>query len=560
MFKKAILFSLLFIFTTFIFAQDLDKIFKDRIEVYFTFQANSVEAIHSLSRVISIDNVTEDMQVYAYANKQEFTKFLGHNMDYTVLQAPGTLHHPRMLDDVDIKNITSWDFYPTYDAYVDMMYQFESDFPSICDVYSIGTTNEGREILVARISDNLSQPEGEPEFFYTSSMHGDETTGYVLMLRLIDYLLNGYGNNARLTNMVDNIDIYINPLANPDGSYHGGNNSIYGAQRYNANGVDINRNFPDPEDGPHPDGYPWQTETIHFMNFAEAHNINMSANLHGGIEVLNYPWDTWYRLAADNSWWVYVCREYADTVHEHAPSNYLTAFQNGITNGYQWYTISGGRQDYMNYFHQAREMTLEISDTKLLPASQLPAHWEYNYRSFLNYIEQCMYGIRGIITDSSTGLPLKAEVYVLDHELDSSWVYSSSEAGNYHRLLDSVTYDIRFSKTNYYSQVFYDVKVNRLNATLINVELVKVSADIEEQIAESFSIYPNPASGNFIKVKGEKEIGQISIFSMTGKLCYQVEAAGKEISFVDVSSLDSGVYIIRIETEGKYFQQKLIRP
>jgi carboxypeptidase D len=38
--------------------------------------------------------------------------------------------------------------------------------------------------------------EYEPEFMYTSTMHGDETVGYVLMLRLIDYLLTNYGNQS----------------------------------------------------------------------------------------------------------------------------------------------------------------------------------------------------------------------------------------------------------------------------------------------------------------------------------------------------------------------------
>ena len=37
--------------------------------------------------------------------------------------------------------------------------------------------------------------------------------GYILSLRLIDHILNGYGNTLQLTQLVDNIDIWINPLA-----------------------------------------------------------------------------------------------------------------------------------------------------------------------------------------------------------------------------------------------------------------------------------------------------------------------------------------------------------
>ena len=86
---------------------------------------------------------------------------------------------------------------------------------------------------------------------------------FVLSLRLIDYLLNNYSVNDRVTEIVNNVEIWINPLANPDGAYTN-NNSVYGAIRYNANWVDLNRNYPDPEDGPHPDGNPYQIETEAF--------------------------------------------------------------------------------------------------------------------------------------------------------------------------------------------------------------------------------------------------------------------------------------------------------
>ena len=47
-------------------------------------------------------------------------------------------------------------------------------------------------------------------------MHGDELSGFVLSLRLIDYLLTNYGMNNRISNLINEIDIWINPLINPD--------------------------------------------------------------------------------------------------------------------------------------------------------------------------------------------------------------------------------------------------------------------------------------------------------------------------------------------------------
>jgi len=556
--RSSITFILASLIAVFTLAQDVDEIFKNEIEIYFSFKANSIEEIVDLGRMVSVDDVDDDLMVHAYANRKGFEAFLEAGKQYTILQHPGTLHQPVMKADVDISKMGSWDFYPTYDAYVDMMYQFEAAYPDICNVYSIGTSNVGRDILVARISDNVGLFEGEPEFFYTSTMHGDETAGYVLMLRLIDYLLTNYGNNPRITNMVDEIDIYINPLANPDGAYYGGNDNIYGARRGNVWGVDLNRNFPDPQDGPHPDGNDWQKETMLFMDFAEDHNFVMSCNLHGGEEVCNYPWDTWYYGTADDDWWVHVCREYADTVHLYSPSYYMDGFDDGITLGSDWYSISGGRQDYMNYFHQCREFTLELSSTKLLPASQLPAHWEWNYRSLLNYMEQVLYGVKGKVTDSSDGSPLEAEVYILNHEEDSSWVYSHLPKGNYHRPVHAGTYDFRFSKTGYLPKVIQNVLVVNNEATILDVELVNITTVIEGEDDKMLTLYPNPVSGNLLKIKADQDIQKLWLYSLGGELV-QYSEPNENALFVDVSGIAPGTYILRVEVDAKLIEQKLIR-
>jgi hypothetical protein len=536
-------------------AQDINNIFKGRPEVYFTFKADDIARLNALGSIISIDNVKEDLRVYAYANKKEFTAFLREEIPYKLLLHPGMLHKPRMLDRVDIKDIEDWDFYPTYDAYVDMMYQFEADFPDICDVFSIGTSVEGRELLVARITDNVGQDEAEPEFFYTSTMHGDETTGYVLMLRLIDYLLNGYGENARLTDLVDETDIYINPNANPDGTYYTGNYTVYGAIRYNANGVDLNRNFPDMIDGPYPNQ---QQETTCFVDFAEERDFTMSCNIHGGTEVCNYPWDRKWERAADDLWWIRVCRQYADTAQEYSPFGYMDGYNNGITNGYDWYSISGGRQDYMNYFQQCREFTLEISNVKLLPANQLPDLWEYNYRSLLNYMEQSLYGLRGIVTDSLTGDPLDAEVYVMGHEKDSSWVYASLPGGNYHRYLFSSLYSVRFRKPGYTNRTFNGIQVKNDEATVFDVKLFNPFNAVPDTEVQLFRVFPNPASGNYIKIKADGPITGVRIITLGGALCREYGTSGPAGEYIDISSLAPGIYFIEANVAGKTARQKLV--
>ena len=451
---------------------EMENFFTKKGEAYFKIDINSAKDVSQLSRILSIDHLEEN-QVIAYANKDEFRKFLELGLDYQLLTNPGDLIIPKMFDGQ--KEVYEWDAYPTYEAYVAMMYQFAADYPDICEVFSIGTTVEGRDLLFAKISDNIGQDEAEPQFLYTGTMHGDETTGFILLLRMIDYLTSNYGTDAEVTELVDGMEIWINPAANPDGTYHGGNSSVFGSQRSNGNNIDLNRNYKDAEVGDHPDGNAWQPETILFMQLAEDNNFVLSANTHGGTEVVNYPWDVWSRLTADDDWWRLVSREYADTAHEFAPSNYMNEYDDGITNGYAWYSVNGGRQDFMNYFHNCREFTLELSDVKILPESQLDEHWTYNKRSLINYMKQGLYGVTGIITDSLTDGPLRAKVEVLNHDEDQSYVYSREGLGNYHRLLKAGTYDLYFSAEGYIPKTYNDIVIEDYNSLELNVELVSAN-------------------------------------------------------------------------------------
>ncbi|MBT3174659.1 MAG: T9SS type A sorting domain-containing protein [Lentimicrobiaceae bacterium] len=433
--------------------QEALKTIKDRGEVYFKFDSKNIisSTILDLNSIISIDKVLSK-EVFAYANAREFDKFLKYGIDIEVLTPPSMVHKSILDNSTKSREIGSWDYYPNWSEYNTIMNQFVTSFPNLCELVTIGTSTLGKELLCIHINNDLTSEQPEPEFLYTSSMHGDELTGYVLSLRLIDYLLENYGTDPDVTLMVDNIDIWINPLANPDGTFAGGDNSVWGATRGNSNFIDLNRNYPDPEDGQHPDGNAWQAETIDFMDFAAEMDFVMSSNFHGGAEVVNYPWDTWSTLAADNDWWVFVSREYADLVHENGWPGYFTDLNNGITNGYAWYSIDGGRQDYMNYFHNCREMTLELSNAKTPPESQLNNYWDANYKSLLAYLNQVRNGLSGTVTNALTGVGVPAMVWIDGHDMDNSEIYANLPFGNYNRLLKQGNYNVTFSALGYYDQ------------------------------------------------------------------------------------------------------------
>jgi len=384
------------------------------------------------------------------------------------------------------------------------------------------------------------------------------------MLRLIDHLLNNYGSDDKITILLNNMEIWINPLANPDGTYAGGNESVCCATRYNANNVDLNRNYPDPQDGPHPDGNAWQKETLEFMELADSVQFVMAANFHGGAEVFNYPWDTWAQLHADDDWWQLVGREWADTVHANAPSGYFTLMDNGVTNGYEWYEVNGGRQDYMNYYHHCREITLEISDIKLLPENLLPEYWEYNYRSFINYMTQGLYGISGTVTDSESGLPVKATITINDHDNNGSWVLSDSITGDYFRPVMQGTYSITYSAPKYASQTFEQVSATNYQKTVKDIELVYTGSGIgEDTYSYWFTIGPNPVKENItINYFGNESLfTTIEMTDITGKIVLQQQIKfgldNKNITLIP-GNLETGFYLLKISTSGFILASKII--
>ncbi|MBR3710737.1 MAG: T9SS type A sorting domain-containing protein [Bacteroidales bacterium] len=446
---------------------NLNKLMQQRNEYYFSFNLNGNDDLYAIAHTISVDHV-DGNTVIAYANNDEFNRFQKLGYDVTLLTPPSMVEKAVMWDGSNRAEY-DWDTYPTYQAYEDMMFQFATDHPDKCEIITLGTLPSNRKIMIAHINNGTAQ--GKPKFLYTSTIHGDETTGWILMLRLIDYLLEN-PTLPECQNVLNNIDLYICPNANPDGTYHGGNNNVNGATRANANGIDMNRNYADPHEGPHPDGYAYQLETQWFMQFAQENHFVMGANYHGGAEVMNYPWDNTHTLHADDAWYQLISHEYADLTHQ-VSSSYMTDYNNGITNGASWYMIGGGRQDYMNGYAQCRELTIECSNTKLPSASQLPSFWNINKNSIFAFMNQCLNGIYGTVTDLGTGLPIEATITLVDHDDEYSIVSTQLPGGDYHRPVKAGTYNARFTANGYQSYET-SVTVADNNNVELNVQLAQL--------------------------------------------------------------------------------------
>ena len=498
------------------------------------------KSIDNLTRIFSIRSIKEK-SVHILLSPLTVERFIAGGYDYQISESAD---NKGVISSANMTEAMEWDSYPSYPQYDSIMRFLASSYPSLCMLDTIGTSINGRLVLALKISDNCRVDETEPEVFYSSSIHGDETAGFILMLRLSEYLLKNYNLDSRVKNLVDNLEIWINPLANPDGMYRS-SNFITSPIRFNANGYDLNRNFPDPEEA---QGITRQKETLDMMSFLADHRFVLSANFHSGEEVVNYPWDRWPYEHADNDWFYMICRAWADTVHLYSRAGYMDYLDNGVTNGYDWYPVYGGRQDYVTYTLNGREITVELDKNFITPTSDLDNIWKYNYRSLLGYLENATYGIHGQVIDALNNEPVPSLVFIEGHDIDNSQVYSDTLTGFFTRLLLPGSYDLTFNAEGYRDTTVRDIGVIQRERTDLTIEMFPDLNPADTTNPAKPLFYPNPGSIFIKAVLPEKIRGTVNIrlFNMTGKKVsdYDTEASDRNPVKLDVSRLPAGIYFV----------------
>ena len=331
------------------------------------------------------------------------------------------------------------------------MRSYAASYPNITRLYSIGRSVEGRELWVLEVTDNPGVHEpGEPEFKYVGNMHGNEVAGRETLLYLIQYLCENYTQLPRVRELVDSTRIHILPSMNPDGyerSVEGDYQSVQG--RYNANNVDLNRNFPD-RFGRSTGQIQPETEAV--IDWLSQYPFVLSANLHGGALVANYPYDNSisganiYTASPDDDVFISLALSYSLTHPTmHRGQSCGQNFPNGITNGADWYSLDGGMQDY-NYLNAScMELTIEQLCRKYPLASQLQQVWEDNREPLLALMNQVHRGVKGFVRNE-TGSPISGAYLTVANR---NWDVRSAQDGDYWRLLVPGLYVLTASADGY---------------------------------------------------------------------------------------------------------------
>ena len=325
-------------------------------------------------------------------------------------------------------------------------------YPHVTHLYSIGRSVQGRELLVIVVGKHPDKHvPGIPEFKYVGNQHGNEVIGRSLIISFAKLLLQNYGVDPRITELIATTRIHLMPALNPDGfeKAREGLDSRTTNGRHNGNDVDLNRNFPSQWDAF--SSVKREPETLAVMKWLEDIPFSMSANFHGGTVVANYPydddpageWNKVYSKAPDDDFFVYMSSVYSNnhaTMYKgHGEcTDGAMYFPGGITNGNYWFVARGSMQDYNYVFGDCFAITLEVGHEKYPVGSALPLYWEANRVSLLELVASVHQGVKGFVTTPDNEVVGGARVHVGG----IGKIMKTGGEGDYWRLLTPGDYEM----------------------------------------------------------------------------------------------------------------------
>lgn len=484
--------------------------------------------------------------------------------------------------------------YHTYDELKELMDKYARDFPDITFLDTIGFTDiRGNIIQAIKISDNPNEEEDEPAILYDGQHHANEPIGMETCIDIIDYLLNNYGVDQQLTNWINNTEIWIVPMMNPDGWNYIIENGLYDTYwrknlRDNNNsgefepgndGVDINRNYDhnwrtggtadsskNVYRGPAPFSEP---ESRAKRDLALQQKFVFSISYHSYGEVVIYSWSG-TPSAPDQL----LNLSYADSIASRIPR----FGGNGTYSPTQSNCTTGFSRCWMYVHCGTIEVTVETATEFIPDAADAQQIAQDNLHGALYLLERLNSSmLTGHITDANTGLPISATVKVLEvykpvlNPRTSDTIY-----GRYFRPLLPGNYNVMITKDGYIPKNYYPITIFADRLTTLDVSLVPDISSINDQLVNSseriFNLesYPNPFSGEInvsYELPEERKI-VLDILDIRGRhicnLVNEVQIPGEHFlkwNAKDQSGteLGQGYYILSIRSGNRIENRKLLK-
>lgn len=343
--------------------------------------------------------------------------------------------------------------YLTYPEFLDTMTIIAQNNPAICKLETLGLSYNNHLILAIKISDNPQIHENEPAVHFEGCIHGDEPIGGAIVFELIKYLVRNYGNDTTVTRLVNNREIWLLPIINPDG--------YISSSRYNGNQVDLNRNW----------GWMWGNETKPgrtpfsepenkaVLNYIWRHPAVTYVSYHAGIRFISHPWS--------------YCNSSNNTIPELSLIQFLSARYDSFTHytygqgADRMYPINGSTKDF-DYSYGMMGWSIEVHETKTPPPSEIDPTFNLNKPAMIALMHHAGQGISGTVTDAITGAPVPCQIQVNP----ANWLsYNNPELGDFHRFYLPGTYQITFRALGYRETTLTDIVVPDSGDSVVTVDV-----------------------------------------------------------------------------------------
>ncbi len=235
------------------------------------------------------------------------------------------------IKDQELKDASQYHFkehYPSLSELYDWLDTLEEDYPNICKKVKFGESWQGRDLYVMKISDNVGVDEEEPEVLIDGGLHAREWSGPQVASYYMWRVLSGYDSNDTIHWLVNNREIFVAPMLNPDGYVYDGEGDLSEQKMWRKNrntstptsniGVDLNRNWDikwsEGDDNPASNTYHGESphseyEIKNYTEWILSRDIQSYQNLHSYAGTLLIPWcytneesshDDWYRAMAED--------------------------------------------------------------------------------------------------------------------------------------------------------------------------------------------------------------------------------------------------------------------
>ncbi|MCK4333106.1 MAG: carboxypeptidase regulatory-like domain-containing protein [Thermoplasmatales archaeon] len=403
------------------------------ISISFTHRSQLQELINHGLDIVDV----KDSKATAYITDSELTWICESGFKYEMLfenleEMNNKMYPPELMRQ-----------FHNYATMTSELQDIANTYSSITNLYDLGSSVQGRTIWGLKITDDPDIEENEPEVRICGCHHGDEFMSVELPLLLAWHLVENYASDPYIEDLVDNREIWIIPMVNPDGRE--------ASTRRNANGVDLNRDYGYMWDGWGSSPSPFsQPETQVIRDHALDNNFVLSLSFHTSGDIVNYIWNYKGQPVPDNDVVVALSQQYGS--------------HNGywVVEGYDWYQTCGDTNDFSYGCCGDIDWTIEVQN------SNIPGAWDLNRDAMIEIIDAANMGLTGTVTDAYSGDPIAAAVWVEE----AYWpCFTDPTIGDYHKTLLPGTYNVHFRANGYEEQVFTVDVTDPDEPTVLDVSL-----------------------------------------------------------------------------------------